>query len=460
MEEIYLRQLRSTLDEYESTANFCCGGSIPVPDEPPTYGDVTSEKSKVGSPPITLRFEGQDGSLGKVVLPGGDVENLIKACTPATFGNSIGDVYDENIRKAGKLDNTQFSSSFSPYDFGIVEAVGRALAPGVRRFAEDDEIQYSSPIFVAELYKLNVYSAPGDKFTEHIDTPRGPTHFGSLVVSLPTSHSGGELRVNHKGHSKLFAFSSDSAALNITWAAFYSDCKHEVLPVVSGHRITLTYNLFLTHGHRTRKNIQESLVSGLVIDPEYYPIYQTLAELLQQPGFMNEGGDLGWFCEHMYAHTDQTFDHRCPQALKGLDFVLLSVFQSLGLKPEMRPVHEGVHNRGYSDEDNEPKSTVVGRRFRPVEYSNSEIGEGESVLDDGWSCNWFGWEDWEDITWLNEKFLRGKLVAMTFARYGNEYSADFVYSFAAIFVNIPPFADRNHGTGSSGKGGVTKVQEA
>jgi hypothetical protein len=65
-------------------------------------------------------------------------------------------VYDENIRKAGKLDNTQFSSSFSPYDFGIVEAVGRALAPGVRRFAEDDEIQYSSPIFVAELYKLNV----------------------------------------------------------------------------------------------------------------------------------------------------------------------------------------------------------------------------------------------------------------------------------------------------------------
>jgi hypothetical protein len=103
MEEIYLRQLRSTLGEYESTANFCCGGSIPVPDEPPTYGDVTSEKSKVGSPPITLRFEGQDGSLGKVVLPGGDVENLIKACTPATFGNSMWGPYCNLRRYFGRL---------------------------------------------------------------------------------------------------------------------------------------------------------------------------------------------------------------------------------------------------------------------------------------------------------------------------------------------------------------------
>jgi hypothetical protein len=29
----------------------------------------------------------------------------------------------------------------------------------------------------------------------------------------------------------------------LTWAAFYSDSKHEVLPVESGYRITLTYNL-------------------------------------------------------------------------------------------------------------------------------------------------------------------------------------------------------------------------
>lgn len=37
----------------------------------------------------------------------------------------------------------------------------------------------------AELYKLNIYSAPGGKFEEHWDTPRGEEMVGSLVVCLP-----------------------------------------------------------------------------------------------------------------------------------------------------------------------------------------------------------------------------------------------------------------------------------
>lgn len=31
---------------------------------------------------------------------------------------------------------------------------------------------------------------------------------------------------------------------NIQFAAFYSDVEHEVLEVQSGHRVTLTYNLY------------------------------------------------------------------------------------------------------------------------------------------------------------------------------------------------------------------------
>ena len=40
----------------------------------------------------------------------------------------------------------------------------------------------------AELYKLNFYSAPSGKFKSHVDTPRGPAQFGSLVVCLPCPH--------------------------------------------------------------------------------------------------------------------------------------------------------------------------------------------------------------------------------------------------------------------------------
>jgi hypothetical protein len=30
--------------------------------------------------------------------------------------------------------------------------------------------------------------------------------------------------------------------------AFFGDIEHEIAPVTSGHRITLTYNLYFDHG--------------------------------------------------------------------------------------------------------------------------------------------------------------------------------------------------------------------
>lgn len=57
---------------------------------------------------------------------------------------------------------------------------------------------------------------------------------------------GGSLAVRHQNQEILHDWSqSPSSPPAIQWAAFYSDVKHEVLPVISGHRLTLTYNLFL-----------------------------------------------------------------------------------------------------------------------------------------------------------------------------------------------------------------------
>lgn len=76
-----------------------------------------------------------------------------------------------------------------------------------------------------------------------VDTPRGATQFGSLVVCLPYPHQGGQLRVAHQGRETICDWSAQKGEA-IKWAAFYSDCEHEVLEVISGHRITLTYNLY------------------------------------------------------------------------------------------------------------------------------------------------------------------------------------------------------------------------
>ena len=50
----------------------------------------------------------------------------------------------------------------------------------------------------ANLVKMNIYEE-GGHFGSHLDTPRSETHFGSLVVCLPSYHQGGELKVTHAG---------------------------------------------------------------------------------------------------------------------------------------------------------------------------------------------------------------------------------------------------------------------
>ena len=53
---------------------------------------------------------------------------------------------------------------------------------------------------------------------------------GTLVVSLPSSHVGGELVIEHNG--KTVAYQAPAAQVSV--AAFYGDCRHEVKPVRAG----------------------------------------------------------------------------------------------------------------------------------------------------------------------------------------------------------------------------------
>lgn len=66
--------------------------------------------------------------------------------------------------------------------------------------------------------------------------------FGTLVVSLPSQHVGGEVVVGHENRSCTFR-SSTNSEFGTSFAAWYSDITHEIKPVTSGHRLVLTYNL-------------------------------------------------------------------------------------------------------------------------------------------------------------------------------------------------------------------------
>ena len=94
--------------------------------------------------------------------------------------------------------------------------------------------------------------------------------------------AGGQLRVSHNGHSTFFDWSNTNST-SIQWAAFYSDCEHEVLPVQTGHRITLTYNLYIT------ENVGSVLRLYPTADPSFSPLYESAQRIVEQPGFMKDG---------------------------------------------------------------------------------------------------------------------------------------------------------------------------
>jgi hypothetical protein len=109
----------------------------------------------------------------------------------------------------------------------------------------------------ADLHSLLVYE-PNQFFRVHQDSEKDNSMIGTLVVTLPSSYTGGELMVGHNEEWK--AYRGSKTALSLV--AFYADCRHEVLRVVSGYRITLTYNLLL-HGDTSRPAGDEGAASDL-----------------------------------------------------------------------------------------------------------------------------------------------------------------------------------------------------
>ena len=75
---------------------------------------------------------------------------------------------------------------------------------------------------------------------------------------------------------------SDSAFVH--WAAFFSDCEHEVLPVTAGHRTTLAYNLFWTHDGPAL--MAENF---LALDQSSLYFYESLRALLNCRDFLPQG---------------------------------------------------------------------------------------------------------------------------------------------------------------------------
>lgn len=69
--------------------------------------------------------------------------------------------------------------------------------------------------------------------------------FATLVVLLPSTHSGGGVYVSHAGLSAVMDCSAGSL-MQTSVLAWYTDVTHEVKAVTGGYRLALSYNLVHT----------------------------------------------------------------------------------------------------------------------------------------------------------------------------------------------------------------------
>ncbi|KAJ7123259.1 hypothetical protein C8R43DRAFT_43540 [Mycena crocata] len=427
---------------------------------------------------LVLFYEGENAVNRRVDFSNAtaeDLENLAQACQRATFGVSQEAVLDETYRKAGKLELGKFAACLDVVASGILDAITPDLLQGQSVDGEKT--------IRAKMYKLNVYG-PGSFFKAHKDTPRGETMIGSLVITFPSAHSGGALTLEHGGTSWTF----DSAAeltkapgAAVAYVAFYSDVTHAVEPVLTGHRATLTYNLFLVD--RSAGGSIPAPTQRAVPGPERTH-EDALQALLRDPSFLPRGGLLAYGLAHQYpmpAPPKSTWDsvsrrYIAPpsrlgpvlQLLKGADARIRTVSTRAGLVTHVKILYDSAAHDKYGSvsgqdvlaadvldtsdvyaegdsvlrDEIEMKGEMIlaraperaaelsKKRKRTYEYYDEEEEERQKKLArEAVPVHWV-----TRITDLNR-------VGSHYMAYGNDPSIEYAYGNAALFVAVPVFGE-------------------
>jgi predicted 2-oxoglutarate/Fe(II)-dependent dioxygenase YbiX len=250
---------------------------------------------------LTPRLE-VDG-VGPIALPllPMQAEQLVAAAERAPYGRGTDTLVDIQVRRTWQIAAEKVrigGKHWAP----MLDAILGRVAEG---------LGIADPI-AAELYKLLVYDQ-GSFFVSHRDTEKAPGMFGTLVLAFPSNSTGGELAVKHKGREVRFDLRSEDPS-EAAFAAFYADCIHEVLPVTSGCRLTLVFNL-LRKGRGPLPN-----------PPSYESEQAAAAKLLRSWGSSKQSADddapekLIYPLEHAYTPAELGFDK-----LKGADAAVASM---------------------------------------------------------------------------------------------------------------------------------------
>ncbi|HVT57989.1 MAG TPA: 2OG-Fe(II) oxygenase [Thermoanaerobaculia bacterium] len=211
----------------------------------------------VGSGSFTARRPAAAGDLVLAVkgvgplrlpIPREQAQQLLRSARPARYGRREQTLLDRRVRDTGeipasrvKIDRRRWNRTLLPMLAALGADLG--LAPGQR--------------LAAELHGMLVYG-PGQFFKQHQDSERADGMVGTLVVTLPSTFTGGAIVVEHQGDAVTYRATKQP----LSFIAFYADCRHEIRRVRTGYRIVLTYDLIL-EGEATAAEAPAGTVGAL-----------------------------------------------------------------------------------------------------------------------------------------------------------------------------------------------------
>ena len=248
--------------------------------------------------------------------------------------------------------------------------------------------------------------------------------------------------LRHEGKEWSFDSARDvtsQSSPSIAYIAFYSDVEHEVMPVKTGYRVTLTYNLYFS-----TRNLADHVVAS-----SEHSFQSTLSELLSDAQFLPEGGCIGFGLRYQYPIESPGSPHASDlesmlNYLKGSDAVVKKICETLSLECSLQIIYRG-------DEEN----VMVDHAVHLDRYGKIDRSIDELLREDEWGVfvragSWKG--SWEDsnherqngvtqIWWITDMTPCNE-VHTPYTAYGNSASLDYLYGRLALIVHIGPSNQR------------------
>ncbi|KAK4242781.1 hypothetical protein C8A03DRAFT_29011 [Achaetomium macrosporum] len=302
-----------------------------------------------------IEVEGSFAGLAKAE----NFEDIGLSSRQAPYGKGSDTIVDTAVRNTWELDASQLEFHGGSYERTLSGAISFVhFALGI-----------TTPIR-AELYKMLIYEK-GAMFKAHTDTEKIPGMFGTLVICLPCPHEGGDVVVKHGGQTKTFSTSE----IQSSFLCWYSDVHHEVLPVTSGYRCVLTFNLAIFPDFDFPNRLERP--SAALLQDDIQKLRHALQRWLacgqqQDDGAQSSDNHVYYLLDHEYTEASISLnalklqDLARVQCLKQLanelEFdILLAVLekrQDGGV--EMDWSRHGRRKKWYEDEDD--YDYVVGNR--------------------------------------------------------------------------------------------------